>query len=220
MYNTDMPTRAELPSTRQLIRSTLIAIAAAVALLITAVLPAEYAIDPTGIGGVLGLTEMGEIKQQLAAEAAADEAAGSSPVSIVADPRIVSQPSNEDVAGETDIDTASPVQVEELPAWKDEITLTLAPGEAAEVKLVMDTGATADYAWLVDAGHLNSDLHGDGRRGESTSYRRGRAETGDSGNLTADFDGSHGWFWRNRSDVSVNLTVMTRGAYTEIKRVL
>ncbi|MCP6151252.1 hypothetical protein NL425_26250, partial [Klebsiella pneumoniae] len=69
MYNTDMPTRAELPTSAQLLRSTLIAIVAAAAILITIVLPAEYAVDPTGIGRMLGLTEMGEIKAQLAEEA-------------------------------------------------------------------------------------------------------------------------------------------------------
>ena len=71
MYNTDMPTRAELPSTGQLVRSTLIALATAMVLLVTVILPSEYAIDPTGIGRLLGLTEMGEIKQQLADEAEA-----------------------------------------------------------------------------------------------------------------------------------------------------
>ncbi|GAA0685215.1 hypothetical protein ACK8HJ_09460 [Vreelandella titanicae] len=74
MYNTDLPTRAELPSTGQLLRSTLIAAVIAVALLITVVLPAEYAIDPTGAGRLLGLTEMGEIKTQLAEEAELDQA--------------------------------------------------------------------------------------------------------------------------------------------------
>src|SRR3546814_17950651 len=38
------------------------------------VLPSEYGIDPTGIGRVIGLTEMGAIKMQLAEEAAADAA--------------------------------------------------------------------------------------------------------------------------------------------------
>lgn len=75
MYNTDLPTRAELPSTGKLIRSTLVAAVVAVALLVTVVLPAEYAIDPTGAGRLLGLTEMGEIKQQLAEEAELDRAA-------------------------------------------------------------------------------------------------------------------------------------------------
>lgn len=74
MYNSDMPTRAELPTTKQLIRSTLIALSTAMVLLVTVILPAEYAIDPTGVGKVLGLTEMGEIKAQLEQEAAEDEA--------------------------------------------------------------------------------------------------------------------------------------------------
>ena len=57
MYNTDLPNRAELPSSRQLLRSTAIALVAAGALLITTVLPAEYGIDPTGMGRALGLTQ-------------------------------------------------------------------------------------------------------------------------------------------------------------------
>ncbi|CAM3965002.1 hypothetical protein VRRI112168_08005 [Vreelandella rituensis] len=75
MYNTNLPTRAELPSNRKLIRSTLLAAVVAAVLLVTVVLPAEYAIDPTGAGRLLGLTEMGEIKQQLAEEAELDQAA-------------------------------------------------------------------------------------------------------------------------------------------------
>ncbi|HSP57947.1 MAG TPA: hypothetical protein VLO12_06580, partial [Halomonas sp.] len=74
MYNTDLPTRAELPSTRKLIRSTLVAAVVAAALLVTVVLPSEYAIDPTGAGRLLGLTQMGEIKNQLAEEAELDQA--------------------------------------------------------------------------------------------------------------------------------------------------
>jgi hypothetical protein len=68
------PPDATPPSRRSLLRSTLIAAAAAALLLITVVLPAEYGIDPTGVGRVLGLTTMGEIKASLAEEAARDEA--------------------------------------------------------------------------------------------------------------------------------------------------
>src|SRR5215210_4257140 len=74
MYNTDMPSRAELPTSGQLVRSTLIAAGVAAALLVTVVLPAEYGIDPTGAGRALGLTEMGEIKTQLHEEAESDRA--------------------------------------------------------------------------------------------------------------------------------------------------
>jgi hypothetical protein len=59
MYNSEIPSRAEQPSTRQLIRSTLIAAVSALVLLFTVVLPSEYGVDPSGIGRALGLTEMG-----------------------------------------------------------------------------------------------------------------------------------------------------------------
>jgi hypothetical protein len=63
------------PDSKRLLRSTLIAAVVAGILLVTVVLPAEYGIDPTRIGRVLGLTQMGEIKVRLAREAAADQAA-------------------------------------------------------------------------------------------------------------------------------------------------
>ncbi len=72
MYNSNTPTNEDLPSTGKLIKSTIIAVIVAGILLITVVMPSEYGIDPTGMGQVLGLTEMGDIKTSLAEEAAAD----------------------------------------------------------------------------------------------------------------------------------------------------
>lgn len=59
-------------SPRALLRATVIALGVAVVVTIVAVLPAEYGIDPTGIGSKLGLTQMGRLKLELAREAAAD----------------------------------------------------------------------------------------------------------------------------------------------------
>ena len=58
MYNTDLPKRADLPTTGKLLRSTALAALIAGGLLVTTVLPAEYGIDPTGIGRALGLTRL------------------------------------------------------------------------------------------------------------------------------------------------------------------
>jgi|AntAceMinimDraft_1070359.scaffolds.fasta_scaffold15102_5 hypothetical protein len=216
MYNTDIPNRADLPTTRQLVRSTLIAIGVAAVLLVTVVLPAEYAIDPTGIGKVLGLTEMGEIKQQLAEEAEADEAT-TAVLQETLDNTVVPDGARAIVA---EVEAAPTEPAPTAPSWQDEVSVTLAPGEAAEIKLIMKAGETATYQWSVDQGHLNSDLHADGTAGEFISYRKGRAETGDAGELAASFDGTHGWYWRNRSDVPSTVTLQTKGAYTELKRVL
>lgn len=215
MYNTDLPTRAELPSNRQLLRSTAIALVTAAILLFTIILPSEYAVDPTGVGRMMGLTQMGEIKQQLAQEAALDaprSAIVTTPVEAA--PEVIAEP----------IETAETeaVVVEEplVNEWTDEVSLQLSPGEAAEIKLVMQSGAVVEFEWVAEPGHLNSALHGDGRAGEAITYRNGRAEPGHSDSLTAAFDGTHGWFWRNRSDEVVTMTLRVRGAYTEIKRVI
>jgi hypothetical protein len=69
------PPASDGPSRRALLRSTAIAAAAALLILVTVVLPAEYGIDPTRVGRLLGLAKMGETKAALAREAAADEAA-------------------------------------------------------------------------------------------------------------------------------------------------
>lgn len=207
MYNTDTPTRAELPTTPQLLRSTAIAIATAAVLLVTVVLPAEYAVDPTGVGKMLGLTQMGEIKQQLASEAQAQVDTTEPPAMVVN-------------AAEPDVAPTAATQELATEAWRDVVTLTLAPDEAAEIKLLMKKGEVAPYEWTTSPGHVNSDLHADGAGGLFTSYRKGRAETRDAGELIAEFDGAHGWYWRNRSGVSVEVTLRTSGAYSELKRVL
>lgn len=75
MFNNQRPDTNDLPSTTQLLRSTVIALITAGVLLVTVVMPSEYALDPTGVGRVLGLTQMGELKATLAQEAAAEEAA-------------------------------------------------------------------------------------------------------------------------------------------------
>jgi hypothetical protein len=37
--------------------------------------------------------------------------------------------------------------------------------------------------------------------------------------LVAAFTGNHGWFWRNRGEADVTVTLQTGGAYSDIKRV-
>jgi hypothetical protein len=218
MYNTDIPTRAELPTSKQLLHSTIIAVLSAAAILVTIVLPAEYAIDPTGIGRRLGLAEMGEIKTQLAEEAerdrSADEQGGNPAVMPTPDQRssLAGRIFAELVIGSAAAQTAP-------AARSDEMTITLKPGEGTEVKLMMNQGARVNFNWTVTGGVVNFDLHGDGG-GQQTSYEKGRGVPGAEGVLEAAFDGNHGWFWRNRGRADVTLTLRTNGDYADIKRML
>lgn len=219
MYNSETMLRAELPSSRKLMRSTILAAFSAAVLLVTVVQPAEYGIDPTGVGRVLGLTEMGQIKTRLAAEAAA-EAAGQKPV---AEPLIASTTVSNPQPARPTLQAASPettpVAVATPPmSWRDEMRLTLKPGEGMEVKMRMKEGEKAVFAWHVEGGIVNYDTHGDSI-GRSISYEKGRAVASDERDLVAAFTGNHGWFWRNRGQTDVKLVLRTRGDYSDIKRV-
>lgn len=251
-----------------LIRSTLIASGAAAAMLTVVYLPAEYGIDPTGFGAVLGLTEMGQIKQQLYAEAEADEVAAA-PTTVTLNPETLArlarieaqlvtmaavigappalsetpaqpaeqaaapapapepatepapapEPAPEALTEPSPGETANAVDAavaEATSDWRDEVSYTLAPGEGIEVKLAMQEGQTARFEWTANGSVVNYDTHGDGG-GQKVSYEQGRAVPEQAGELTAAFTGNHGWFWRNRTDAPVTLTLRTAGDYAEMK---
>src|SRR4051812_41472708 len=72
MSNVSAPPPESLPSPRSLRRATVIALVIAVVLVLVVILPAERGIDPTGIGKIIGLKELGEFKVQTAKRLEAD----------------------------------------------------------------------------------------------------------------------------------------------------
>jgi hypothetical protein len=211
MYNAEIPKDIELPSSKKLIKSTAIAAVSAVVVLVTCVMPAEYAIDPTGMGKVLGLTKMGEIKQSLAEES--ENGINSQQVVNNSD-SVVSEISTE-VATEND-------QMAMPAINKESISIELKPGQATEVKLTMPQSASVNFDWKAVGGGLNYDTHGDpvnAPKGFYHGYGKGKNETTQQGVLKAAFDGKHGWFWRNRTENPVTVTLLVEGQFSEMKKV-
>jgi hypothetical protein len=212
-FNSQRPALEDLPSSSQLLRATFVAAGTAAALLVAVVLPSEYGVDPTGVGRVLGLTQMGEIKVQLAEEAAlataAEEAASSGEAGVAT----AQSPGSARPA-------ADPAQAIAAAGRTDTTRLTLAPGEGAEIKFTASEGTRVSFNWSVEGGHVNYDTHADAPGISYHGYEKGRESTGQQGDLVAAFDGKHGWFWRNRSGAPVTITLRTEGEYTEIKRVV
>ena len=197
----EKPDPALLPTPKQLRRSTIAAVIGAAFIGIGVYLPAEYGFDPTGVGSVLGLTEMGEIKQQLAREAAEDDLIhGEDQSSLM-----------HDILGLF----VSAAYAEET--WQDTITFVLEPGGFTEIKATMEQGATLFYSWTSEGGRINFDLHAHAG-GESVTYEKGRGQTDGEGSFVTPFAGDHGWFWRNRDDEAVTLTLQLRGDYSAIVR--
>ncbi|HDS1770263.1 MULTISPECIES: transmembrane anchor protein [Pseudomonas] len=209
MFNTPLPTVNELPTTRKLVRSTVIALLTAVGLLVTVVMPSEYAVDPTGVGRALGLTQMGELKIILAQEALADAAPPQPAAPQVAQVQPIATP------------VAQPVATPTRALKTNQMTVTLKPGEGTEIKLEVLKNKTVSYEWTAVGGPVNYDTHGEpynGEKGYFHSYNKGKQVKSDKGEFTAIFDGTHGWFWRNRSNNDVTIALKTTGDYLSVKQ--
>lgn len=209
MNYVNKPSDNELPSAAKLVKSTVVAAVLATVILVVAILPAEYGIDPTGAGKLLGLTKMGEIKVSLAQEAAAENnavAASESATQQIAEPVV----------------EKAQVVVETTPAKKvnsDSITVSLKSNQGREVKVKMLKGGKVSYKWTTSAGRANYDVHGDSVKLNINyfNYSKG-SKVSDAGVLEAEFDGKHGWFWRNRTGKPMTITLEVEGAFTEMSQ--
>lgn len=159
--------------------------------LVMFVLPAEYAVDPLGIGARTGLLDLGVTGQQVdALESAAQSTGGASTTAII---------------------------VPRDKAFQHEaVTFTLGPREGMEYKYRLEKGQSLLFSWTASV-PVNYEAHAepDGApRGYAQSYEKGSGSTSASGTLTAPFSGIHGWYWENPTGTPITVTLTTSGFYT------
>lgn len=210
------PAQQPLPSTAKLLKATAIAAAVAGVLLVTTVMPAEYGIDPTGVGAALGLTT-------LAAIDADDDTAAPPPLPSSAELSADVQARNTAEAakaaqafGENAKQTFAAQALSPIGAGKplrnDSMTITLEPGKGIELKMLMAAGEGVVYQWTAD-GEVAIDMHGErpSVKGPWTSFSVEGARRAAAGTFIAPFDGTHGWYWENRSKSPVTVKVDVTG---------
>ena len=102
--------------------------------------------------------------------------------------------------------------------WKDVITITIPARGDKEYKLYLAKGATLEYSWKTNGENLFYDFHGE-PAGDTTGYFKSfkkSTESESSGTLTASFDGTHGWYWKNNSSSAVDIILKTSGDYQQL----
>jgi hypothetical protein len=203
------------PAKTTLLRGGLVALLIAFAATFLFVLPAEYGVDPTGVGAKLGLLEL----------AASDESA--------ADP----------YAATRIVQGTFPGVPEEFDFWEPEVlgdpyartqattfrsdvlTVRLDVGEQVEYKALLKQGDALVYHWKLAQGIVYYDFHadpGDAAEGYPDQYfiryREGE-EAASAGSLVAPFDGNHGWYWLNIEDEPIEITLTVHGFYDRIEEL-
>jgi len=199
----------EPPTGKRLILSAAIAAGAAAIALVAFVLPAEYGIDPLGIGRALGLTALSESSQTRTIEI----------VDVVGGNERVVQAEIPDF-GEP-VPLPNPAVHQDAPAAPrtDTIEVEIPPEQETEVKLLMNTSKAVLYSWHVERGTIYSDFHGhtpDAGPNFFVRYIEHQETAGGNGSLVAPFDGEHGWYWLNYNDFPVKVTLTVSGYYDDI----
>lgn len=67
---------------------------------------------------------------------------------------------------------------------------------------------------------MNFDMHGERPNAgdEFSSYWKDRGKSSGRGSFTAPFDGSYGWYWRNRGEQPVTVMVKLSGYFEKLYR--
>ena len=98
------------------------------------------------------------------------------------------------------------------------MSVTLGAGESTEIKITMQKNSSVDFNWSSNAAPPFYDLHGDSKDISYHIYEKGTAAS-KQGTLIAAFDGNHGWYWKNRSNTPITITLTATGSYQDIKEM-
>jgi hypothetical protein len=184
------PAIGELPNRKVLNKATLVAAGMAALLLVTVVLPAEYGIDKTGAGRLLGLTEMGRMKR-----AAAENDRATPPAKL---------PPLDYKAGQT-----GELRVALAPGEGREVKASMRAGGTMRYEW-----STNDLPIHYE---LHGEPRG-AAKGVYTSYKIAVSK-GESGGFTAPMEGTQGWYWRNDTPMPVIVSVKATGEWAKFEIV-
>lgn len=196
-------------SGRKLAASVAASIVVAAVALVVFVLPAEYGIDPTGLGDALGLTQINSPGPTRSFEIA-DVLGGNESVKEVEIP---------DFGEPVPLPNPEVHQDQLEPARSDTLEITIPGDGETEIKTVLGANKVLVYSWKTDRGSIYSDFHG--HDPEFTDefwvrYEEHQEGNEDNGSLVAPFSGEHGWYWLNYNEFPVTVTLSLTGFYDDI----
>jgi hypothetical protein len=201
------PFEKEPPPARRLLLSVVIAIVGALLALALFVLPAEYGIDPTGVGKALGLTRIASGTKTMEI------------VDVIGGNETIRQIEVPDSGDPVPLPNPAVSQEESHAPRTQTLQITLEPDQKTEVKAQLEQSKVIVYSWTLDRGVVYVDFHGHNPEiGDNfwVRYKEQADATRGDGSLVAPFDGEHGWFWQNNNDFPIVITLTVSGYYDDL----
>jgi hypothetical protein len=200
-------------SKRQLLKSLLIALLIGAVVLFSAVLPAEYGIDPLGMGKLFGFSKLyqgGEMLEK-------DETSSSLNFKKIKMEKLGSP-----LSVPTPSEAVNPLPKVQYPERADTINVLVPAKRGIEYKFKSLKYGSTKYEWATDKGIVYIDFHGEVKQENppqnvfyesyTLAYSNNMA-----GTLTAPFEGKHGWYFRNETNEAIVVTILLKGEYELFK---
>jgi hypothetical protein len=196
----------------KIIKATIIAMIIGAVLLITAVLPAEFGIDPTGVGKVLGFNRL------YIPEDGANQSLGEGTVALTSYPLIKMEKAGSGSDVQRPIEADNPPPEKQFDFREDSVEVIVPAGKGVEYKINMRKYGKMKYEWTTDNGVLYFDFHGEVKQLKSAKAVYFESYTiANSNNMVGTFlspyEGKHGWFFRNAGSKDIKVTLRLKGEY-------
>lgn len=204
--------RAAAQRGKGLLATVLVTAVLAAIVLVTIVLPAEYNVDPTGIGRMLGLTSLNE--------PAGDGGSRTIQINdVIGGNETLREVGIPDTGEPTPLPNPAVFQNRDAPPQTRTVRVQIPAVRGTEVKTVLEEAQVVVFSWQVEDGkdvyvdfHGHNPSFGDG----FVRYREDEEASSGHGTLVAPFSGEHGWYWLNYNTEPVSITLTVTGYFDDI----
>lgn len=191
---------------KQLLKSILIAFLIGAFVLVTAVLPAEYNMDPIGTGKLFGFSKL-----------YVDQTPKETVTLKMKKLTIEKLGSSKDVV--KPIEANNPAPKEQYNEQNDIINIVVPAGKGIEYKFNALKYGSIKYEWeCSDNSIVFLDFHGEVKEENPPknvfyeSYTLAYSSNM-AGTFTAPFEGKHGWYFKNENKDDITITIKLKGQY-------
>lgn len=202
--------------TKRIIRATVVALIIGVVLLLIAVLPAEYGLDPTGAGKALGFTKLYQPIESAQA-IASEEKQVQSPHRVL---KLKDGGSGPDVVKPEEANNPAPAK--QFKEREDSVQVVIPAGGAIEYKINMLKYGRVKYEWITNNESVFFDFHGEVKQANppgNVYYESYTVAYSNNviGNFLSPFEGKHGWYFKNITNADITINLKLKGQYVLIK---
>lgn len=195
---------------KQILKATLWSVVIGTIVLFIAVLPAEYGMDPTGLGQTLGFSKLYVSEDQNNLTTVTDTQANY--------PLIKLEKAGSGPNVPVPVEAYLPSSKEQLAEKEDTIQVTVPAGKGIEYKIDMLKYGKVKYEWSTNGGTLYFDFHGEVYqkvKPEQVFFESYTIAYSNNmvGTFTAPFKGKHGWYFRNKGSEDILVNLRLKGQY-------